>query len=137
MAARIRKVDYFSTKVPNRAGAGAKLLEAMRSAGVNLLAFTGFPQRGGAQVDFVPENSAAFRRAAKQAGLKVSERKTGFLVQGDDRVGALTGILGKLAQARIGLVALDAVTAGKGRYGAIFWVRKKDVARAARLIGAR
>ena len=67
----------------------------------------------------------------------MSERKTGFLVQGDDRVGALTGILGKLAQARIGLVALDAVTAGKGRYGAIFWVRKKDVARTARPIDAR
>ena len=137
MAARIRKVDYFSTNVPNRAGAGAKLLEAMRSEGVNLLAFTGFPRRGGAQVDFVPENSAAFRRAAKKAGLRVSARKTGFLAQGDDRVGALTGILAKLAQARIGLVALDAVTAGKGRYGAIFWVRKKDVARTARLIGAR
>ena len=137
MAARIRKVDYFSTNVPNRAGAGAKLLEAMRSEGVNLLAFTGFPRRGGAQVDFVPENSAAFRRAAKKAGLRVSARKTGFLAQGDDRVGALTGILAKLAQARIGLVALDAVTAGEGRYGAIFWVRKKDVARTARLIGAR
>ena len=137
MAARIRKVDYFSTKVPNRAGAGAKLLETMHSAGVNLLAFTGFPRRGGAQVDFVPEDSAAFRRAAKHAGRRISERKTGFLVQGDDRVGALTGILAKLAQARIGLVALDAVTAGKGRYGAIFWVRKKDVARAARLLGAR
>ena len=27
--------------------------------------------------------------------------------------------------------------AGKGRYGAIFWVKKKDVARAARLVGAR
>ncbi|MGH8738551.1 MAG: hypothetical protein ACREVC_14425 [Burkholderiales bacterium] len=137
MAARIRKVDYFSTKVPNRTGAGAKLLDAMREQGVDLLAFTGFPERGGAQVDFVPENSAAFRRAAKKAGFRVSERKTGFLVQGDDRVGALTGILAKLAQARIGLVALDAVTAGKGRYGAIFWVRKKDVARTARLLGAR
>ena len=76
MAARIRKVDYFSTKVPNRAGAGAKLLEAMRAAGVNLLAFTGFPERGGAQVDFVPENSTAFRRAAKKAGLKVSAGPT-------------------------------------------------------------
>ncbi|MGH8745300.1 MAG: hypothetical protein ACREUK_02280 [Burkholderiales bacterium] len=137
MAARIRKVDYFSSTVPNRAGTGAKLLETMRSAGVNLLAFTGFPRRGGAQVDFVPENSAAFRRAAKKAGLRVSERKTGFLVQGDDRVGALTGILAKLAQARIGLVALDAVTAGKYRYGAIFWVKRKDVARTARLLGAR
>lgn len=136
MAARIRKVDYYSTKVPNRAGAGAKLLAAMREAGVNLLAFTGFPERGGAQLDFVPEQAVRLRQAAKKAGIKLSERKTAFLVQGDDRVGALTGILAKLAEARIGLVALDAVTAGKGRYGAIFWVRKADVARAARLLGA-
>jgi len=137
MAARIRKVDYFSTKVPNRAGAGAKLLAAMKDAGVNLHAFTGFPERGAAQLDFMPDNSVRFRQAAKRAGLKISERKTAFLVQGDDRVGALTAILAKLAQAKIGLVALDAVTAGKGRYGAIFWVRKQDVGRAARLLGAR
>ena len=137
MAARIRKVDYFSTQVPNRAGAGAKLLGTLKDAGVNLVAFTGFPQRGGAQVDFMPDNSAKFRQAARKAGFRISERKTAFLAQGDDRVGALSGMLDKLAEAKISLIALDAVTAGKGRFGAIFWVKKKDVARAARLLGAR
>ena len=58
-------------------------------------------------------------------------------MQGSDRVGALTGILGKLAKAKINLVALDAVTAGSRRYGAIFWVRKKDIGRASRRLGAR
>jgi hypothetical protein len=135
--ASIRRVDYYSMKVPNRPGAGAKALEAMKAANVNLLAFTGFPAGGAAQVDFVPKNRAAFLRAARKAGMRISARKTVFLVQGTDRVGALTGILGKLARARIGLTALDAVTAGAGRFGAIFWVKKKDVARAARLIGAR
>jgi len=135
--ASIRKVDYYSARVPNRAGAGAKLLGAMKGAGVNLLAFTGFPERGGVQVDFVPQNGAAFRSAANKAGLKHSARKTAFLVQGDDRVGALTTITAKLAEARISLVALQAVTAGKSRYGAIFWVKKKDVARAKRVLKAR
>ena len=135
--ASIRKVGYYSTMVSNRPGSGAKLLDALKATGVNLLAFTGFPERGGAQVDFVPQNDAAFRRAAKKAGLRLSARKTVFLMQGADRPGALTGALDKLARARINLVAVDAVTAGKGRFGAIFWVKKKDVARTARLLGAR
>jgi len=135
--ASIRKADYYTMKVSQRPGAGAQLLAAMKDAGVNLLAFTGFPTGGGAQVDFVPDNSARFRQAAKKAGLRVSRRKTVFLARGDDRIGALIGILGKLAKAKINLVALSAVTAGKRRYGMIFWVKKKDVARAARALGAR
>jgi prephenate dehydratase len=137
MATRVRKAEYYSMKVPNRPGAGAKLLETLKAEGVGLLAFTGFPVRGGVQVDFIPQNGTTFRRAAKRAGWKVSPRKTVFLMQGDDRVGALTGVLGKLAAARISLTALDAAMAGGGRYGAMFWVKKKDVARAARLLRAR
>lgn len=135
--ASIRKADYYTMKVSQRPGAGAKLLAAMKAAGVNLLAFTGFPSSGGAQVDFIPENGARFRRAAKQAGLRVSKRKTVFLVRGGDRVGALTGVLGKLAAEKINLVALSAVTAGSGRYGMIFWVKPGDVGRTSRLLRAR
>ena len=135
--ASIRKADYYKMKVSQRPGAGARLLQALKAAGVNLLAFTGFPAGGGAQVDFVPENAARFRQAAKKAGLRISTRKTVFVARGDDRVGALTGILGKLAKAKINIVALSAVTAGKRRYGMVFWVKQKDVARAARALGAR
>ena len=135
--ASIRKADYYTMKVSQRPGAGAKLLAAMKAAGVNLLAFTGFPTGGGAQVDFVPENGARFRQAARKAGLRISKRKTVFLARGDDRVGALVGVLGRLARAKINIVSLSAVTAGKRRYGMLFWVKKKDVARAARALGAR
>jgi len=132
-----RKADYYTMKVSQRPGAGANLLAALKAAGVNLLAFTGFPAGGGAQVDFIPENSVKFRQAAKKAGLRVSKRKTVFLARGDDRVGALTGILGKLATAKINLVSLSAVTAGKRRDGMVFWVKKKDIGRASRALGAR
>ena len=135
--ASIRKADYYTMKVSQRPGAGAHLLAALKSAGVNLLAFHGFPEGGGAQVDFIPDNGARFRQAAKKAGLRLSKRKTVFLARGDDRVGALTGILGKLGKAKINLVALSAVTAGKRRYGMIFWVKKKDIGRASRVLGAR
>jgi hypothetical protein len=35
------------------------------------------------------------------------------------------------------MVAMNAVTAGSGRFGAIFWVKPKDVARASRLLRAK
>jgi predicted amino acid-binding ACT domain protein len=60
-----------------------------------------------------------------------------FVVRGSDRVGALVGVLGKLASRKINLVALSAVTAGSGRYGMIFWVKPRDIARTSRLLGAR
>lgn len=137
MADRIRKLAYFAARIPNRVGQGAQLVEALRQEGVNLLGFTGFPQRRSVQVDFIPEDTSAFLRAARRLKLKLGKKKTVFLIQGDDRVGALSRVLEKLAAARITIVALDAVSAGKGRYGAMFWVRPKRVAKAARLIGAR
>ena len=136
MAYRIRKADYFSMQVSNRVGEGMRLLKGLRDNGVNLLAFTGFPNGRKAQVDFVPENTAALRRAAKKMKLNLGKKKTVFLMQGDDRVGALAEVLEKLAAARINMTAMDAVCAGKGRYGAIFWVKAKYVTRAARAVGA-
>jgi len=133
----VRKASYYSMKVPQRPGAGAQLLAALKVAKVNLLAFTGFPASGGAQVDFIPKDNARFMQAARKAKLKVSGRKTVFLAQGEDRVGALTQVLGRLAKAKINVVSLQAVTAGKGRYGAMFWVKAKDVGRASRVLKAR
>ena len=133
----IRKVAYFSMQVPNRPGVGAAMLQSIAEGRQNLLAFTGFPSAGGAQVDFVPTKPAEFARGAKKHGVKLSKRKTAFLVQGEDRVGALVRILEALAKARINMVAMDAVTAGSRRFGAIFWVKPKDVARASRLLRAK
>jgi hypothetical protein len=137
MSNNLRKVDYFYVMVPNTAGQGAKVLAGLADEGVNLLAFSGFPSGGKGQLDLIPENSAKFRRAAKKLKLKTSKKKTGFLVQGDDRIGAMDKMLAALAKARISVTAMDAVTAGKGRFGAIFWVKPKAVAKTAKLLGAR
>ncbi|HKW38719.1 MAG TPA: hypothetical protein VJO54_13010 [Burkholderiales bacterium] len=133
----IRKVVYFSMQVPNRPGVGLQMLKAIAKGKQNLLAFTGFPNGAKAQVDFVPARPAEFARAAKKAGVKPGKRKTAFLVQGEDRVGALVRILDKLAAAKINMVAMDAVSGGGRRFGAIFWVKPKDIARASRLLGAK
>lgn len=132
----IRKVDYFAMDVPQKAGEGARVLTAMRDAGINLLAFTGFPRGRRAQIDLIPEDQAAFRTAAKEIGLRFRAKKTGFLVQGDDHPGAVADLLSRLAEAKINVTALDAVCAGQGRYGAIFWVTPREVNKAAKLLGA-
>ena len=137
MADRLRKVDYFYVMVPNTAGQGSKVLAGLAAEGVNLLAFSGFPSGGKGQLDLVPENSAKFRRAARKLKLKLSKRKTGFLLQGSDRVGAMNKTLKKLAAGKVNVTAMDAVTGGNGRFGAIFWVKPKKVAKAAKLLGAR
>ena len=51
--------------------------------------------------------------------------------------GAIAGIVAKLADAGVNITALDAVAAGAGRYGAILWVKPKDVAKAAKALGAK
>mgnify|MGYP001304097512 CR=1 FL=1 len=137
MATTVRKSAYFSMKTPNRAGQGARMLSALAAHGVNLLAFTGFPNAGRAQVDFIPYNVTKFTIAARKLGMKVSRKKTVFLAQGSDKAGACAAICGKLAKAGINMVAMYAVAAGQGRFGAIFWVKPRDVARAARVLRAR
>lgn len=135
MADRIRRVPYFVMHVPNRPGEGAKILDVLKKNNVNLLAFSGFPQPGRrAQLDFVPANPTAFLRVARKAKWKVRPKKIGFHVQGKDRVGACAGFLGKLAAKKINVTAVEAVSAGAGRYGAIFWVKARDVGRAAKAL---
>jgi hypothetical protein len=135
MADTIRVVEYFYVTVPNKPGEGARLLDTLRREGVNLLAFSAFPAGRQSQADFVPEDAAAFRRVAKKAKWKVKGPKKGFLVQGDDRVGAVSDLIGALAVAKINITALDAVSV-HGRYGAIFWVAPKDLKKATKIVGA-
>ncbi len=132
----VRKLDYFALAMPDRPGAGARLVAALKDNGVNLLAFSGFPAGRKSQIDLVPEHAPALRAAARKLKLALGAKKTCFVLQGDDRVGALADTLQRLADAQINVTAIQAVTAGMGRYGAIFWVRPRDVARAAKALGA-
>ncbi len=136
MAEMVRRAQYFYTMAPDKAGEGARALQVLKDAGVNLLAFSGFPAGKRSQLDFVPEDPGAFRAAAKGAKWKVKGPKVCFLVEGDDRTGVCAEILGRLATARINVTATDAVVAGAGRFGAILWVKPRDVKKAAQVLGA-
>ena len=136
MADRIKKTEYFKLETPNRPGEGARVLKVLRDAKVNLAAFTGFPRGRKAQMDFVPENAAAFKKAMRKAGFRLSGKRTVFLIQGGDRVGAIHDVMGKLGKAGINATAIDAVTDGKGHYGAILWVKPGDVRKTAKVLKA-
>ncbi len=138
MSDRVRRVSYCYPTVPNRPGQGARVLGELKAAGIDLLAYSGFPaKRGKSQLDLVVADFAGLRRVAKKNGWRLSALKRGFLIQGSDRVGAVHRHLDRLAKARINVTAVDAVSAGGGRYGMILWVKPKDYGRAARALGAR
>ncbi len=132
----VRKVYYFSLSVPDKPGETFKVLASLVSAGVNLLACTGFPRGRRAQIDVVPDDTRKFAAAAKKAGFAFMPKKAGFLIQGEDRRGALADNLKLLADKKINVVAVDGLSAGSGRWGAILWVDPKDVNRAGRVLRA-
>ena len=137
MADEVRGVEYYYVTVSDDPGEGQRILSALKDSGVNLLAFLGFPLGGGrSQIDLVPDDPESLRRAAEQAGFGLSETKQAFLIQGDDRVGAVADTTAKLAEANINLTAAAAAGAGSGRYGMILWVAPADYQRVADVLGA-
>src|SRR5204862_2820225 len=71
MADTIRKVSYYYTTAPDKPGEGARLLQALRNAGVNLLAFHAFPSARKYQADLVQEAAGAFVPAGEASKIKL------------------------------------------------------------------
>jgi len=137
VAEKVRSVEYYYATVPDEPGTGSRVLSQLQQAGVNLLACLAFPsEKGKTQIDVVPENAGALKEAAGKGGLKLTGPRKAFLVQGDDRVGAVAEVMKKLGEARVNITAAAAVTAGGGRYGMILWVAQADHAKAAKALGA-
>jgi len=138
MRTRVRKVNYAYVVAPSKAGQGARILGELKDAGVNLIAFNGFPAKGGkAQMDLVSDDIGLIRRVARQRGWRLSRTRQGFLVQGLDEVGAVYQHIKKLGDRGINVTAAEAVAAGQGLFGMLLWVKPSDFARAAKTLGAK
>jgi len=107
-------LDLYYVTIPDKPGEGERLFGALRDAGVNLLAVHAFPSARRSQIDLVPSDAATFLAAAKGAKLKVSKPKTVFLIEGDDRVGAMAQILARLGARGINVTATSAHPHGHG-----------------------
>lgn len=131
----VMAAQYFKMAVPDKPGVCLRILAALRDEGVNLLAFSGFPRGKQAQLDFVVTDAATCKAAAKRAKVKVKGPKPCFVAQGDDRPGAVAEVIERVADAQINIIAVDAVCGGEGRFGALFWVKPRDVKKAAKALG--
>jgi hypothetical protein len=120
----------------NKVGEGARVLGALRDAGVNLIAFWGYKHgTGRAQLEFIPEDSATFVAAAKQAKLRL-RKSTALYIHGEDRPGAVADILARLAGARINVAAVQAVCGCGGSYGTIVFLPPDAARKAATILAA-
>jgi len=137
MSDMVRKVNYAYFTAASRPGEAARVLEALRAANVNLLAFAGFPQgRWKAQIDLVTDDFDTLKAVARREKWKLSRIKRAFLVQGIDKIGAALAPLEKMGGANINVTAVHAIAAGEGRFGMILWVAPRDYNRTAKLLGA-
>jgi hypothetical protein len=136
MPDEIKRIDYYYAGVPDKPGEGARILAVLRDAGVNLIGVSAFPHGARRnQLDLIPEDSATFAKAARAAGLKLSTKRSGFLIQGEDRPGAVADIAKRLAEANISVTSVQVFCAGSGRYGGMLWVKALDLRKAAKALG--
>jgi hypothetical protein len=137
MASTVRRIEYFYVTVADKPGEARKVLSALKQERINLVAFLGFPAgRGKSQLDLIPQDAAALRRAAEKGGWKLVGPKRAFLVQESDRVGAVVDALDKLSGAGVNVTATSAVACGQGHYGMNLWVAPADYEKAAKALGA-
>jgi len=132
----IRRVDYFTTTIRDRPGEGYKLLAQLAEVGLNLVAFTAVPVGPNhTQLTLFPEDSGRMESAAQRAGMKLDGPHPAFLVQGDDKLGALAEIHQELFRANVNVYASSGVTDGGGTFGYLIYVRPDDYERAAGALG--
>jgi hypothetical protein len=107
----------------------------LQHAGINLLGVSAFPHGARrSQLDLVPEDSVAFTKTAKSMGLTLSKKNSGFLIQGENRPGAIAEITSKLADAKVNITSAQAFCAGSGRYGGMLWVKAANLRKAAKAL---
>ena len=78
MAETIRRVDYFYLTVPSKPGEGVRILNTLKEADINLLAFSGFPSGRRSQIDFVPEDPIAFSKSSQKSWLETKSPQVVF-----------------------------------------------------------
>ena len=137
MTFKIRRAEYYHTIVRDRPGEAYKILASLATGEVNLLAFGAVPLGPDrAQLTLFPDNVPQLAEVAQRLGLTLEGPHPAILVQGDDRLGALADVHGRLAQEHINVFASTGVTDGAGSYGYVLYVRPEEIDAACAALGA-
>jgi prephenate dehydratase len=135
MASTIRTVESFTTTIPDRPGQACELLSQFARLGVNLVGLTAIPMGPESTwLTLYPSDSNLLLTAAKRLNVLLNGPHHALLVQGDDEMGALAGVLTKLAEAEVNVFGSFAVTDGKGHYGNIINLRPEHYERAVKAL---
>jgi hypothetical protein len=137
MKARIRFVPYYYARIEGDPDAAYDWLKELASAEVDLLAFSAVPY-GPNQVELTmfPVEPEALQRSGLAHGTHLTGPFHALLVQGDDRLGALSDLHRELRDAGVNVYASSGVTDGEGRFGYIVYVREQDSRAAAEIVQA-
>ena len=137
MLSSVKEVEYYYTVVANKPGEARRLLDFLSEKMVNLHALTAFPlDEGQSQIDLFPTEPEVLKEAAKDAGIDLVGPKKAFLLQGEDRMGALYDFHLKLANAGINIYACNGVVDGTGRFGYVIWVDPADFDEASKVLSS-
>src|SRR5690606_1939037 len=100
MKARIRSVPYYYARVEGDPDQAYTWLEELASADVDLLAFSALPYGPNhVEVTLFPVDKKALEHSAMARGANLVGPYRAFLIQGDDRLGALADIHKELRDA--------------------------------------
>ena len=137
MALKVRDAEYFYVRIEDVPDKAYELLAGLASEEVNVLAFSAVPY-GPSHVELTifPERPKAFVELAVKMGWKTTGPLHAFLVQGDDRLGALAEIQRMLMDAEVKIYASSGVTDGSGHFGYVVYFKEEDHHRAAKALGA-
>lgn len=127
MSDQVRIVDCYYATVRDRPGEGSRLLEHVSERALSLTAFAAIPTgEDETQICLVAEDAELLKAAAADAGVGLTGPKSAFLIQGQDRIGALHAYYSTLANAGVNVYASSGVCDGKGDFGFILWVEPED-----------
>jgi len=122
----VMRTTFFAIATEDQPGQLARFAAKMATCEVNLAGVWCFGiGRGNAEIVAIPRNPHAFKKVAREAGWRVREGSC-FHLTGEDRAGALSETLDRIAQEGINLHAVDAM-GFENRYSAYVWCDEKDI----------
>jgi hypothetical protein len=135
----ISYVDYYIAVMPHKIGEGARVLTALKNAGLNLTGFLGYWKTAwDAEIVLIlDEKTKGVAAAGRKAGLTLGAKRRGIMVKGKDRPGVMAALMTRLAESGVNVNSLYALSAGTGRFGALVAVAPADLRKTAKTLSSK
>lgn len=127
----VRQVEYNNITVDGRVGDAHRLLSTLAGSGIDFLAFQATVIEGKRTLLTLFSDSARkMAEIARKEGFIVDGPHCAISVKGNEEVGALAAIYGRLSQANIDVDESSGIAHINGGYGVILSIKQEDCGRA-------